>query len=48
MRDTAQVLHISPRTVETHINNIKQKLGADKRADIIKIAIDNGLFDIEI
>ena len=43
--EIAEVLHLSPRTVGTHLYNIKQKLGASNQADIAIIAIRNGLIE---
>jgi two-component system invasion response regulator UvrY len=43
--EIAEVLHLSPRTVGTHLYNIKQKLGASNQADIAIIAIRNGLVE---
>lgn len=39
-------LHISPRTVETHKNNILSKLGLLTTADMIKYAIRHELIDL--
>ena len=43
--EIAEVLHLSPRTVGTHLYNIKQKLAASNQADIAIIAIRNGLIE---
>ena len=43
--EIAEVLHLSPRTVGTHLYNIKQKLGASNQADLALIAIRNGLIE---
>lgn len=39
----AETLFLSPRTVGTHLYNIKQKLGAENAAEITLIAMRNGL-----
>lgn len=39
----AATLFLSPRTVGTHLYNIKQKLGADNAAELTLIALHNGL-----
>lgn len=41
----AETLTISPRTVGTHLYNIKQKLGASNQAEIALIAIRHGLIE---
>ena len=43
--EIAEVLSRSPRTVGTHLYNIKQKLGAGNAAELTLIAIRNGLID---
>tara|TARA_R110002110_G_scaffold404606_1_gene623120 strand:- start:147362 stop:148147 length:786 start_codon:yes stop_codon:yes gene_type:complete len=37
----SESLRVSPKTVDTYINRIKQKLGLDTRHDIFKFAWDN-------
>jgi two-component system invasion response regulator UvrY len=44
--EIAEVLFLSPRTVGTHLYNIKQKLGAGNSAELTRIAIRNGLIDV--
>jgi two-component system invasion response regulator UvrY len=39
----AEALFLSPRTVGTHLYNIKQKLGAENAAELTLIAMRNGL-----
>lgn len=43
--DIAETLSLSPRTVGTHLYNIKQKLGAANSAEIAIIAIRAGLVE---
>ena len=42
-QDIAEVLSLSPRTVGTHLYNIKQKLGAANSAELALIAMRAGL-----
>ncbi len=42
MREIAEQLLISPRTVETHVENIKNKLGCNKKSEVI-----SKLFEID-
>ena len=44
--EIAELLFLSPRTVGTHLYNIKQKLGAGNSAELTLIAIRNGLIDV--
>jgi two-component system invasion response regulator UvrY len=39
----AEVLHVSPRTIGTHLYNIKQKLGAANQAELTLIAVNHQL-----
>ena len=43
VQEIAEVLSLSPRTVGTHLYNIKQKLGASNSAELALIAIRAGL-----
>lgn len=43
--DIAETLCLSPRTVGTHLYNIKQKLNASNSAEIALIAMRSGLID---
>jgi two-component system, NarL family, invasion response regulator UvrY len=45
VNEIAEVLHLSPRTVGTHLYNIKQKLGASNQAEIAIAALRAGLID---
>lgn len=46
-KEIAEVLFISPRTVENYKNNMLKKLGVHKTSDLIKFAIKNKIVDIE-
>ncbi|MFO7965845.1 MAG: response regulator transcription factor [Desulfobacterales bacterium] len=46
-REIAEVLHISPKTVESHKYNIMEKLGVSTVAALTKIAIKEKLIKIE-
>ena len=41
----AETLHLSPRTVGTHLYNIKQKLNASNQTELAFIAIKSGLIN---
>ena len=41
--EIAEVMSLSPRTIGTHLYNIKQKLGASNQAELAIIAIRAGL-----
>ena len=41
----AETLHLSPRTVGTHLYNIKQKLNASNQTELALIAIKSGLIN---
>lgn len=43
--EIAEILSLSPRTVGTHLYNIKQKLNASNSAEIALIAMRSGLID---
>jgi len=45
--ETAQRLHISIKTVETHRRNIAQKLGLHGTAELTKYAVREGLTSLE-
>ena len=46
-KEIANILFISPRTVENYKNNILKKLGLHRTSDLIKYAIKNKIIDIE-
>ena len=45
VNEIAEILFLSPRTVGTHLYNIKQKLGAGNAAELTLIALRNDLID---
>lgn len=45
-RVIGKMLHISTRTVDTHRSNILKKLGVKTNAELVKIAISNGLIQV--
>ena len=42
----AELLNISPRTVGTHLYNVKQKLGIANQAELTLIAVRHGLIEL--
>jgi DNA-binding NarL/FixJ family response regulator len=46
-KEIGKILHISPRTVETHKNNILSKLKLNSTADLIKYAIKHQLIQLD-
>lgn len=46
-QEIADKLVLSPYTIQTHVQNIMQKLNLRNRTDLIKYAIRHGLTDIE-
>ena len=46
VQDIAEIMSLSPRTVGTHLYNIKQKLGASNSAELAIIAMRSGLLEI--
>jgi len=46
-KEIAEILFISPRTVENYKNSMLKKLGLHKTSDLIKFAIKNKIVDIE-
>ena len=43
MKETAQFLCISPRTVEEYLNNVKEKTGAHNKSELINFLSDNAI-----
>ena len=44
-KEIARQLHITSRTVETHINHLKLKTRSRNRAHLVAIALEEGLID---
>ena len=44
-QEIAQQLFVSPATIESHRKNLRSKLGARNSAEIVRIAMERGLFD---
>ena len=44
-RDVAKVLHISPRTIDSHRSNIMKKLGITSNAELVQLALKYGLVE---
>jgi PAS domain S-box-containing protein len=42
----ATTLEVSPATVQTHVRNVKAKLGARTRAQAVALALDRGVIDL--
>jgi two-component system NarL family response regulator len=45
--EIAQLLHIAPKTVETHRQNIMRKLEIHRLADLVKYALREGLTSLD-
>ncbi|MCY0884425.1 MAG: response regulator transcription factor [Firmicutes bacterium] len=43
-REIGERLHLSPKTVETYRARAMQKLGAERRSDLIRFALSEGIF----
>ncbi len=43
----AEVLELSPATVQTHVRNAKAKLGARTRAQAVALALVSGLIELD-
>lgn len=46
-REVAKVLHISPRTIDSHRGNIMKKLGINSNAEMVMMAIKGKLLEAE-
>lgn len=46
MKETARFLHLSPRTVEQYLNNIKIKLNTTSKSKIIEFFLESSIKDI--
>jgi two-component system response regulator NreC len=44
-RDVAKMLHVSPRTIDSHRANIMKKLGIESNAELVQIALKFGLVE---
>lgn len=44
-RDIAEELYISVKTVRSHLERIRDKTGARRRADLTRYAIDHGILE---
>ncbi|OVE80023.1 hypothetical protein BVY02_01485 [bacterium J17] len=44
-REVAKLLHISPRTIDSHRANIMKKLGLSSNAELVQVAIKSGLIE---
>lgn len=44
-REVAKVLHVSPRTIDSHRSNIMRKLGLNSNAELVQLAIKSGLIE---
>lgn len=44
-REIAKLLHISPRTIDSHRTNIMKKTGARTNTELVKMALRNGLVE---
>lgn len=46
-REVAQELFLSEGTVKSHVSRIMTKLGADRRTDLVRYAINHGIVDAD-
>jgi two-component system nitrate/nitrite response regulator NarL len=45
-QEIAQLLYVSPSTIESHRKNLRSKLGARNSAEIVRIAMERGLLGV--
>jgi two-component system response regulator NreC len=43
--EIGELLYLSPRTIESYRARIQQKTGRTTRAELVRYALDQGLFD---
>jgi DNA-binding NarL/FixJ family response regulator len=43
IEDIAKSIFLSPKTIQTHINNVKEKLACNKASQLTKILMENNL-----
>ena len=43
IKEIAKIIEISPRTVETYLNNVRQKMLLEKKTDITRVLLENNL-----
>jgi DNA-binding NarL/FixJ family response regulator len=44
VKEAARDIELSPKTVEHYLDNIKAKIGANKKSELIKIILEQKLF----
>jgi len=47
-KEMAAKLHLSPRTVDTYINRLTEKLGLRSKTDLIRYTVEHGLYNTAI
>jgi DNA-binding CsgD family transcriptional regulator len=45
-KEVAKQLHLSPRTVEQYVEQLKNKFGCDKKSELIEFAVNKGYMNI--
>jgi DNA-binding CsgD family transcriptional regulator len=43
IKEVAKIIDLSPRTVESYLNNVKLKIGITKKSELIHFISKNGL-----